>query len=283
MNADLHFRIGELDIIVPGDAAVRAEHVIAALGYETMPPHKKDNAADIKTDLIIRNGMDLARVAALVRKFINERHMMAGVVIYDPANTYIGAQVKIGAGTAILPGCMIVGNSTIGEDCTIGPNCRLTDVAVDNRVIIESSVAKKAAIGDDSTIGPFANLREGTILGRNVRIGDFVEVKNTSFGDGSKASHLSYIGDSFVGADVNLGCGVVTVNYDGFTKHRTTIMDGAFVGCNTKLIAPVTVGQGAYTAAGSTITKDVPADALGVARSRQTNLSGWAEQRRSNT
>jgi len=280
MTAGLHFKIGELDIVVPSDATVKAEHVAAVFGYETMPPHMAEGSADVETDLIIRNGVDLARIAGIVRKHINKGHMMAGVVIFDPENTYIGAQVKIGAGTMILPGCLIVGNSTIGEDCKIGPNCRLADVAIDNRVAIDNSVAKKTAIGNDSTVGPFANLREGTVLGRNVRIGDFVEVKNTSFGDGSKASHLSYIGDSFVGADVNLGCGVVTVNYDGFTKHRTTILDGAFVGCNTKLIAPVTVGQGAYTAAGSTITKDVPADALGVARSRQTNLSGWAEQRR---
>jgi len=281
MSAGIHFNVHGINIVVPESADVSKEHVAAVLGVNPALLAAAD-PIDTSEHVTINSALDLAQVAKIVRDRINETHMRGGVIIFDPDNTYIGAHVTIGAGTVILPNCMIYGNSTIGEDCTIGPGSRLTDVTIDNRVTIENSVAKKAAIGDDTIVGPFANLREGAILGRNVRIGDFVEVKNTSFGDGSKASHLSYIGDSFVGSGVNLGCGVVTVNYDGFEKHRTTILDGAFVGCNTKLIAPVTVGQGAYTAAGSTITKDVPADSLGVARSRQTNLSGWAEQRRNN-
>ena len=245
LGAGINFNIHGINIVVPESAAVSKEDVMAVFGgdvslLDAMDPTEADS------HVIINDAFGLVAVAKHVRQRINEAHMVAGVIIFDPDNTYIGCLAKIRAGTKILPGCMILGDSTIGENCTIGPNSRLNDVVVGDRVVVDNSVAEKASIGDDSTIGPFANLRPGTMLGRDVRIGNFVEVKNTAIGDGSKASHLSYVGDAFVGAGVNIGCGVVTVNYDGVKKHKTTILDGAFVGCNANLIAPVTVGQGAY-------------------------------------
>ncbi|MCL2396787.1 MAG: hypothetical protein FWC93_01850 [Defluviitaleaceae bacterium] len=212
------------------------------------------------------------------RQQINERHMASGVVIIDVGNAYIGSEVSIGPGTVVYPGAIIEGKTTIGCDCVIGPNSRLTNMTLGHGVTIEYSVARDSEIGDNSTVGPFAYLRPGSKLGKNVKIGDFVEVKNAVMGNGSKASHLSYIGDADIGENVNIGCGVITVNYDGEKKHRTTVEDGAFVGSNTKLVAPVTVGKGAYTAAGSTITHDVPEEALGIARSRQENKEGWAKR-----
>jgi len=214
-----------------------------------------------------------------VRAAINGRHMAAGVLIMDAAHTYIGPEVIIGAGTVILPGSIILGATVIGPGCTIGPNSKLEDMFVDSNVKMEYCVAEKSSIGEGSTIGPFAYIRPGSKLGKNVKIGDFVEVKNSVMGDGSKASHLAYVGDADVGRNVNIGCGVITANYDGKNKHRTTIGDNAFVGSNSNLVAPVVVGESAYTAAGSTITKDVPPGDLGIGRAKQTNIAGWARKR----
>ena len=187
----------------------------------------------------------------------------------------IGENVKIGEGTEIFPGTIIEGNSTIGKNCKIGAFCHLSDVQIGDDVEIYYTVAKGASIGDGSVIGPFAHLRPGTKLGKNTKIGNFVEIKNTTMGDGSKASHLSYLGDAIIGKDVNIGCGSITVNYDGKNKHTTTICDGVFVGCNANLIAPVTLGENSTIAAGSTITKDVEANDLAVARANQKNIKGW--------
>ena len=209
----------------------------------------------------------------------NEEHMQQNVNIINPGHTYIESGVEIGAGTVIWPGSIILGDTKIGENCVIGPNSRLNDTTIGNGVKIEYSVADKSSIGDGTTVGPFAYIRPGSALGKNVKIGDFVEVKNAVMGDGSKASHLAYVGDADVGANVNFGCGAITVNYDGKAKHRTTIEDGAFVGSNSNLVAPVTVGKGAFIAAGSTITEDVPGDALGIGRARQANVEGWAAKR----
>jgi len=212
-------------------------------------------------------------------RIINEHMFAGGVSFIDENRVYIGPDVKIGMDTVIYPGAIIEGDSIIGEDCIIGPNCRLENVKIGDRVHITESVAVDAEIGDGSTVGPFAYLRPGSILGKNVKIGDFVEVKNSTIGDGSKASHLSYIGDASVGMNVNIGCGTITANYDGKRKHRTVIEDNAFIGSGTNLIAPVAVLKNATTAAGSTINKDVPKDALGVARARQSNVENWAHRK----
>ncbi len=207
------------------------------------------------------------------------RHLEAGVDFVDIRTAYIGEDVVIGKGTLIGPCVSLEGKTVIGENCRILQNSRLADAVIGDGVEIQSSVVTESRIGDGTKVGPFAYLRPGSTIGAGCKVGDFVEVKNSSFGDGSKASHLTYIGDSDVGRDVNIGCGVVFVNYDGTHKHRTTVGDGAFIGCNTNLVSPVKVEDGAYIAAGSTVTEDVPEDALCVARARQRNIRGWAAEK----
>jgi bifunctional UDP-N-acetylglucosamine pyrophosphorylase/glucosamine-1-phosphate N-acetyltransferase len=204
---------------------------------------------------------------------------MDGVIIVDPATAYIGPEVRIGAGSVIKPNTTIEGSTEIGENCVIGPNSILTDARVYDDVSILMSVVNGAVIGKGTTVGPFAYLRPGSVIGENVRIGDFVEVKNSIIGDGTKISHLTYVGDANVGKNVNFGCGSVTVNYDGLRKSRCAVEDGAFIGCNTNLIAPVAVGRNSYTAAGSTITQDVPENSLAVSRVKQRNVEGWVLKR----
>jgi bifunctional UDP-N-acetylglucosamine pyrophosphorylase/glucosamine-1-phosphate N-acetyltransferase len=198
-----------------------------------------------------------------------------GVTIMDFSNAYIAPDVKIGKDTVIYPGTILETGVVIGEGCRVGPDTRLSNVRLGDRVNIQYSVGADSEIGDGTNVGPFAYIRPGSKIGKGCKIGDFVEVKNSTIGDGTHASHLTYVGDSDVGANVNFGCGTVTVNYDGRKKYRTVINDNAFIGCNTNLIAPVTVGTRAFTAAGSTITQDVPEDALAVARARQVNKTGW--------
>lgn len=204
----------------------------------------------------------------------------AGVLFMDASTVYVEDSVTVGAGTMLLPNTILRGDTVIGVLCEIGPSTMLVNCQVGDRVVINSSQCNDSSIEEDSTVGPFAYLRPHSHIGKGVKVGDFVEVKNSTVGDGTKISHLTYVGDSDVGAGVNFGCGTVTVNYDGNVKARCTIEDGAFLGCNTNLIAPVTVGQGAYTAAGSTITRDVPQDALSVARAKQKDLALWAEKHR---
>ena len=201
-----------------------------------------------------------------------------GVEIWDYDNCYIDPTVRIGAGTEILPGTILRKGTVIGENCTIGPNALLEQAVIGNGVTVNASQIYESSVGDKTTVGPFAYLRPHCRIGSDVKLGDFVEVKNSVVGDGTKVSHLTYIGDSDVGKRINFGCGTVTVNYDRAKKHRTTIEDDAFIGCNTNLIAPVTVGEGAYIAAGSTITNDVPANALSIARARQINKDDWASR-----
>lgn len=207
------------------------------------------------------------------------RHLKAGVDFVDIHTAYIGEDVVIGAGTLIGPCVTLEGKTVIGENCRILQNSRITDSVIGDGVEIQSSVVTDSRIGSRTKVGPFAYLRPGSAIGEDCKVGDFVEVKNSSFGDGSKASHLTYIGDSDVGRDVNIGCGVVFVNYDGTSKHRSTVGDGAFIGCNTNLVSPVKVEDGAYIAAGSTVTEDVPEDALCIARARQRNIRGWAAEK----
>ncbi len=204
----------------------------------------------------------------------------AGVMMMDATAVYVEEQVQVGKGTLLLPGTILRGDTIIGENCEIGPSTMITDCKIGENVTINTSQCKESTIDDHSTVGPFAYLRPHSHVGKGCKVGDFVEVKNANIGDGTKISHLTYVGDSDVGENVNFGCGTVTVNYDGNAKYRTTIEDNAFIGCNTNLVAPVTVGKGAYTAAGSTITKDVPENALSVARAKQKDLPSWAEQHR---
>lgn len=204
--------------------------------------------------------------------------MMSGVTIVSPGTTYIEKNVVIGQDTTLYPGTLLKGMTVIGEDCLIGPNVDLTEVVVDSKAEIKHSTLIKSHVGEKSVVGPYAYLRPGSIIGKNVKIGDFVEIKNSTIGDDSKVSHLTYVGDGKVGKNVNLGCGVVLVNYDGSKKHLTEIEDDVFVGCNSNLIAPVKIGSGAYIAAGSTITDDVPSEALAIARQRQVNKTDWSNK-----
>ncbi len=202
-----------------------------------------------------------------------------GVTFIDIRTAYIDEGVKIGKGTVIYPCVVIEGKVKIGENCTIEQNSRIVDSTIGNGTTVQSSVILESRVGKETSVGPFAYLRPGSAIGDKCKVGDFVEVKNSSMGDGAKASHLTYIGDSDVGKNVNLGCGVVFVNYDGSQKYRSVVEDNAFIGCNSNLISPVHIGEGAYVAAGSTITEDVPGGALYVARSRGKTLRDWVEKK----
>ncbi len=236
-------------------------------------------AQDDEEFLGINSKLQLAQANKVMKKRINEQHMINGVTIEDPDNTYIGKDVVIKPDTVILPGTVIEGKTEIGTDCVIGPNSRITNSIIKDGVTVQCSVLLSAEVDNYTTIGPFAYLRPNTKIGEHVKIGDFVEIKNSTIDDGTKVSHLTYVGDSDVGKNVNFGCGTVTVNYDGKNKFRTTIGDNAFIGCNTNLIAPVVIKENAFTAAGSTITFDVPEGSLSIARAKQINKPGWREKK----
>lgn len=225
--------------------------------------------ASFEETLGVNDRVALASAESIMKNRINETHMRNGVTLIDPTNTYIGAEVTIGIDTVIKPGTVLSGKTVIGDNCEIGPNTEINDSRVGDQTMIKQSVVSKSDIGNDVTIGPFAHIRPESQIHDEVKVGNFVEIKKTIFGKGSKASHLSYIGDAQIGSDVNLGCGSITVNYDGKNKYLTKVEDGAFVGCNSNLIAPVTVGKNSYIAAGSTITDDVPENSLAIARERQ--------------
>jgi len=228
----------------------------------------------------INDRIQLEEAGQIARAKIIKYHLQNGVTMIDKSSTYIDFDVEIGKDTVIYPNCMIESGTVIGENCVIGPSSKITESKIGNGVSVMSSVLIQASVGDETTVGPFAYLRPNSNIGKKARIGDFVEIKNSNIGNGTKVSHLTYVGDSDVGEKVNFGCGTVTVNYDGKNKFRTTIEDNAFIGCNTNLVAPVTVKAGAYTAAGTTITKEVPADALAIGRVRQENKEGWAGKKR---
>lgn len=237
-------------------------------------------AEDYEQTLGINSRGQLAGAEAILRRRKNALLMEQGVTIMDPASTFIDCQVTIGKDTIIYPFTWIEGNTSIGENCEIGPNSRFTDTKIGKNVTAHFSYAHECEIGDDVIMGPYVHLRPSTKIAKGVKIGNFVEVKNSVVGEGSKLPHLSYIGDSDIGVGVNMGCGTITVNYDGKNKFRSTIEDHAFVGCNSNLVSPVTIGKGAYVGAGSTITKDVPPAALGIGRARQTNIEGWHDKRK---
>jgi len=219
---------------------------------------------DAEDCLGVNTRVELAAAAAVARRRKCEALMAQGVTFVDPASTYLDADVEIGRDSLIEPGCVITGSTVLGEGCHVKPHCTIED----------------SRLGDGAVIGPSAHLRPGCELGRDVRIGNFVEVKNSRLGDGVKADHLAYVGDADVGPGSSFGCGAITVNYDWDAKHRTTVGRDVKIGCNANLVAPLTIGDGAVVAAGSTVTSDVPGDALAVARARQRNVEGWRQRRR---
>ena len=237
------------------------------------------NGSTIEELMGVNSRVELAKAEALMRKRINEQHLVNGVTIIDTVATYIEADVKIGSDTIIYPGVMLHGNTKIGNECVIGMNSSITNSTIGNNTEVKNSTIIDSNVGDNTTVGPYAYLRPKSNIGNNVKIGDFVEVKNATIEDNSKASHLSYIGDAHVGTDVNIGCGVVFVNYDGKNKFKSEVKDGAFIGSNSNLVAPVVVEEKGYVATGSTITDNVPEGALAIARERQVVKEGWVEKK----
>jgi bifunctional UDP-N-acetylglucosamine pyrophosphorylase/glucosamine-1-phosphate N-acetyltransferase len=245
------------------------------LGVETL---SVDNPQEIRG---INSRTELAELSRIVRQTKNEELMAAGVTIIDPATTYIDPDVEVGTDTVIHPGVAIEGQSRVGAACEIHSNVRIVDSEIADKVVIQDfCLILGSRIAESASVGPFAHLRPQSVVGEAAKIGNFVELKKTTLGPGSKANHLAYLGDATIGAKVNVGAGTITCNYDGVSKHQTVIEDGAFIGSDTQLIAPVRVGKDAYVGAGSSITEDVPAGALGIARGRQTNVAGWVERRK---
>ena len=228
----------------------------------------------------VNDRAELAAAAAVLRRRLLERLMAAGVTVVDPTTTFVDVDVAVGADTVLQPLTFLEAGTRVGARCELGPNVRLVGCTVDDGASVTQSLAVKAHIGAGALVGPFAYLRPGADLARGSKVGTFVEVKQSRVGEGSKVPHLTYVGDADIGAGVNVGAGTVFVNYDGIDKHRTTVGDGAFIGSDTMLVAPLTVGDGAQTAAGSAITKDVPPDALAIERSEQRTIQGWAARRR---
>jgi bifunctional UDP-N-acetylglucosamine pyrophosphorylase/glucosamine-1-phosphate N-acetyltransferase len=220
-------------------------------------------------------------VATILTSRKNDELMAAGVTLVDPATAFIGPDVSIGVDTVIQPAVYLEGSTRIGSRCLIHSGVRIVNSIVDDGAIVNNfCVIIDSHISRDAQVGPFAHLRPQSDVGPEARVGNFVELKKTTLGRGSKAQHLTYLGDATIGEKVNVGAGTITCNYDGTTKSPTVIEDGAFIGSDTQLIAPVRVGKGAYIAAGSSITDDVPADALAISRGRQINKGGWASKRR---
>jgi len=228
----------------------------------------------------INSRIQLADAEKILRRRKILSLMDQGVTVVDPDTTFVDEDVAVGQDTIIEPFTFLRGKTTVGSNCLIGPQSDIKDCVIGDNAYITRSVLVESSVGGNCIIGPFAYLRPGTVLGRKVKVGDFVEVKNATVGDESKIPHLSYVGDAQVGSNVNIGCGTITCNYDGKFKHRTIIKDRAFIGSNTNLVAPVEVGEGAMTGAGSTITKNVPPEDLALGRCRQVNLSGWAGKKR---
>jgi bifunctional UDP-N-acetylglucosamine pyrophosphorylase/glucosamine-1-phosphate N-acetyltransferase len=236
---------------------------------------------DPREILGVNSRKELAAVASILRASKNDELMAAGVTLVDPASTFIGPDVTIGIDTVIQPGVYLEGSTRIGARCLIHSGVRLVNSVVDDGAIINNfCVIIDSHVSRDARVGPFAHLRPHSDVGVEARVGNFVELKKTTLGRGSKAQHLSYLGDATIGEKVNIGAGTITCNYDGTAKHPTVIEDGAFIGSGTQLIAPVRIGKGAYIGAGSSITSDVPADALAIARGTQVNKAGWAAKRR---
>lgn len=233
---------------------------------------------DFDETLGVNDRVALSYAENIMRKRINKKHMLNGVTLVDPLNTYIASDVIIGCDTTIYPNTTIKSKTIIGSNCTIKPNSYIENSIVSDNVIIIQSTIIDSKIGKCSKIGPYAHLRDGVELGEKIRIGNFVEIKNSKYGNGTKTAHLSYIGDATIGENTNIGCGSITVNYDGKTKHKTIIGNDVFVGCNSNLLAPVNIGDGALIAAGTTVTKNVEDDTLAIGRVKQENKKGYAKR-----
>lgn len=227
----------------------------------------------------INSKVQLAEADDIMRERINKRHMENGVTIVNPRDTCIEPTVEIGKDTVVYPGAVLEGNTVIGQDCIIRGATRIVDSTIDNEVSIESSLIENSKVGEKCTIGPYAHLRPESVLGKNIKIGNFVEIKKSVLGDNTRASHLAYVGDAKIGSNVNIGCGVVFVNYDGKSKHESLIGDNAFIGSNSNIIAPVRIDNWGFVAAGSTITNNVKEGELSIARAPQANKPGWVEKK----
>ncbi len=234
---------------------------------------------DNQTELMgINDRLSLAVAEKEMQQRILAKHMLNGVTIISPETTHIEAEVTIGQDVTLLPQTILQGKTEIEDDCVIGPGATISNSFLKKGSTVKHSTLDHALVGERTTVGPYAFLRPGSQLGNDVKVGDFVEIKNSKIGNNTKISHLTYVGDGIVGENVNLGCGVVFVNYDGHNKHITHVKDNVFVGCNSNLVAPVTIEKGAYIAAGSTITEDVPENALAIARERQVNKTEWSNK-----
>lgn len=236
--------------------------------------------ADREEGIAVTDRILFAEADAILNRRTVHDLMRRGAIVLNPDSVRAAYGVTVGMDTVIYPGTILEGETEIGEACVIGSNTRLKNAKVGDRTEIQSSVVLDSKIGSDTSVGPFAYIRPGSVIGSGNKVGDFVEVKNATIGNGTKIAHLTYVGDADVGERVNFGCGTVVVNYDGIKKHRTVIEDDCFIGCNSNLVSPVTVRKGAYTAAGSTITDEVPEDALAIARARQVNKDGWVKKNR---
>lgn len=229
---------------------------------------------------VVRNGLDLYHCQELLRRRINQAHMEAGVTLVDPATTHISPDALVEAGALIMPGCFIYGRSHVEAMAKVGPNAMIVDSVIGCGASVNASQVIESVVGAQTTVGPYAYIRPGCDVGEKVRVGDFVELKKAKIGNGTKIAHLSYLGDIEVGERCNIGGGVIVVNYDGKKKYKTTVGDDSFVGCNVNLISPVHLGDDTYVSAGSTITDDVPDEALAIARARQVNKEEWVRRRR---
>lgn len=234
-------------------------------------------AEDAEETMGVNSRVQLAAADRVLRRRKAEELMMGGVSIIDPDRVYIQQDVTVGQDTVLYPGTILEGRTSVGRGCRIGPDTELDNVVCGDDNHLNRVYAHDCTIGSHNEMGPFVHLRPGTVMHDHIKVGNFVEVKNSDIGDGTKLPHLIYCGDADVGEKVNFGCGTVTVNFDGKKKYRTVVEDHAFIGCNTNLVAPVHIGKRAFTAAGSTITKDVPAEALSVARARQKNIENWVK------
>lgn len=239
-------------------------------------------SVDVEEITAVNSKVELSVANDIMRSRINRNHMDNGVIIMDTKSTYIECDVIIGQDTVVYPGNVIEGTTVVGENCVLYSNNRITNSIIGDDVTVENSVVLNSKIGNNTTVGPFAYIRPETTIGDNARIGDFVEIKKSSIGDGTKVSHLTYIGDAEVGEKCNFGCGTVVVNYDGKAKYKTTIGNNVFIGCNTNLVSPVEVEDNTYIAAGSTITEKIPEGSLAIARARQINKENWVYDKNKN-
>lgn len=228
----------------------------------------------------VNDRVQLAKAEKIMRTGINEKFMLSGVTIIDPDNTYICGEAVIGTDTVIYPGTVIEGKTVIGKNVYIGPNCKLINAIIGDETDVNISTITDSTVGKRTHVGPYAYIRPGCVVGDECKVGDFVELKKAVIGNGTKLSHLTYVGDAEVGSKVNFGCGTVVVNYDGKNKYKTVIKDNVFIGCNSNLVSPVIVNEGAYIAAGSTITDEVPKESLAIARARQVVKENWQDRRK---